>query len=338
MNNLTCLQFDPEIETISEFLERLQVQFSDILSQETVADSKKSTVLIKALPVNIITDLQRGLKPKKLSDATYAEIKSKLEEQFKVKKSIIGASVSFITRKQNQGETIEQYAQALNHLADSCNYSACCRSRYLRDIFVAGLISDKVISSLLHHDCDSLSFKDVVEKAKTFEAFTSDVQKIKCGGSCNAVSKNKFKNDSSKSKNGNVPPKNYVCIRCGSKSHYANKCFALNMTCNACNLKGHLSKCCKSTKRANCLQEEESTVSHNRNTSPGRRIASPGRRTASPGRRTASSNRHTASPAYYATSDNDAHQRYHSSDSSHHLHGGNPINSSDYESPFDFLA
>ena len=334
ISNLAGMQFDPEIETISEFLERLQVQFSDILGVESVADSKKSTVLIKALPVNIITDLQRGLKPKKLSEATFSEIKTKLEEQFKVKKSIIGASVSFISRKQKQGESIEQYAQALNHLADDCNYSACCRSRYLRDIFVAGLSSDKVISSLLHHDCDTKSFKDVVEKAKTIEAFTSDVENIKCAGNCNAISKNNFKNDSSKPKNGNAVPYTYVCIRCGQKAkHFANKCFALNLTCSACNMRGHPAKCCKNKKKAHNLQEEEESASHSRDSSPVVH------HTASSGARTTSSAAGATSSGHYASSARGSQHRYQSSsDSSHHLQGSTPTHSNDDDSPFDFLA
>ena len=239
-----CAKFEPDVETVCEFLERFQVQCSDQITTAGENENKLSTILIKALPVNIITDLQRGLKPKKLSEATYNEIQCMLKQQFEVKKSVVAASVSFISRKQNSGETIEQYAQALNNLADDCEYKPCCRSRYLRDIFVAGLNSTKIITALLHHECDKMDFKDVVQKAKMFEAFSKDVEDIKCDS--------KFSNAlSSNSNNSNVNryekvPNNYVCIRCGTKAkHFVKNCYAIKMTCSYCKKVGHISKCCK---------------------------------------------------------------------------------------------
>ena len=47
-----------------EFLERLQVQCSDQIANAGENQNKLSTILIKALPVNIIADLERGLKSK----------------------------------------------------------------------------------------------------------------------------------------------------------------------------------------------------------------------------------------------------------------------------------
>ena len=123
---------------------------------------QKAAVLIRALPVQIVTNVIRGLKPKGLATATFAEIEAILKGQFEVKKSLVAASYSFVSRKQKSGETIEAYAQSLNDLAESCGYSACCRSRYLRDIFVGGLSSPKVITALLHQDCDNMDFKAVV--------------------------------------------------------------------------------------------------------------------------------------------------------------------------------
>ena len=250
MTSFSGVQFDPQVETISEFFERFHVQFSDQLS-ENATDMKRSNILMKTLPVNIITDLQRGLKPKKLSEASFAEIEGKLKAQFEIKKSIIGASVKFISRKQHPGETIEQYAQTLNNLADSCEYKHCCRSRYLRDIFVAGLNSTKIISALLHHECDKMEFNTVVEKAKLLQTFTNDVENIKHEDRCHVVRREEA------SSRGKVVPRNYVCIRCGTKeNHFANECFALKLKCNNCSRIGHLAKCCKAKKKVNALTHE----------------------------------------------------------------------------------
>ena len=239
-----CAQFDPEVETMCEFLERFQVQCSEQITRADQNEIKLSAILIKSLPVNIITDLQRGLKPKKLSEATYSEIQCMLKQQFEVKKSVVAASVSFISRKQISSETIEQYAQTLNNLADHCEYKPCCRSRYLRDIFVAGLKSTKIITALLHHECDKMDFKDVVQKAKMFEAFSKDVDDIKCDSKfINALSSSS--NNTNINRYGKVP-NNYVCIRCSAKAkHFVNNCYAIKMTCSYCKKVGHIAKACK---------------------------------------------------------------------------------------------
>ena len=78
---------------------------------------------------------------------------SELNSQYEVKKSIVGASVRFLNRKQSSGETIETYARNLNVLANECSYSSCCLDRQLRDAFVAGIRDTGVLSSLLQ-ECD----------------------------------------------------------------------------------------------------------------------------------------------------------------------------------------
>ena len=160
---INCSQFNPKEENICEFLERFQVQSSDLLEKAGNDELKKAAILIKALPINIITDIQRRIKPNKLSSTGYTEITEKLTQQYEVKKSIIGASIQFINRKQSINESIESYAKTLNNLAAECKYSACCRDRLLRDTFVAGIRNSKILSSLLQ-DCKKRTFNDVVEK------------------------------------------------------------------------------------------------------------------------------------------------------------------------------
>ena len=257
--------FQPEVETVLEFLERFKMQCHDELNDADTTDVQKAALLIKALPVSIVTDIHRGLKPTKLSEAKYADITAKLQKQYEVTKSIVAASYSFVSRKQKPGESIEQFAQSLNNLADECDYKPCCRSRYLRDIFVAGLNSSSTITSLLHQDCDNKDFKYVVDKAKTIEAFSSDVQNIKFERKQSQSYKvkadyNKF-NSSSKEKDSSVPD-TYVCIRCNAKkSHFANNCFAKNLICKKCNKKGHIAAACRSkgSPRANAVHEETSS-------------------------------------------------------------------------------
>lgn len=265
MTTSSATVFQPEVESVTEFLERFKVQNAIALSAATGdgADAAKATILCRALPVAVITDVQRRIKPTSLSTATYEQIEKSLKSQYSVTKSPIGASVKFINRKQQQGETIETYAKVLNDLASECDYKDCCRDRMLRDIFVSGLSSNKLISNLLQ-DCEGKSFNDCIERAKTLVQLSNDAEDMKpeekmqssnrvdCNynnkSSANKSSKNKNKNNSSSYSSSKKVSNDYVCIRCGTRGkHLANDCFAIDMTCNKCSKKGHLAKVCKSS-------------------------------------------------------------------------------------------
>lgn len=231
-------QFHPELETIEEFLERFKVQMSDQLTQAGDDGQKKAAVLVKSLPVDVVTNLQQRLKPVLLSKATYSDLEQKLTAQYEIRKSTVGAAVQFLNRKQQPSESIEQFAKVINDLAASCRYQDCCRDRLLRDAFISGLRTSSIISGLLQ-DCDNKTFNDIVERAKLLEQLTSDAQDMRIKPEnyhANKVSEKSVK-----------CPDNYKCLRCGSNGkHFARDCFAINMLCNYCKKRGHLMKVCKS--------------------------------------------------------------------------------------------
>ena len=67
---------------------------------------------------------------KTLSNSTYAELESNLKSAYGTKKSVIGACVNFMSRKQKSGESIEVYSKSLNQLASMCDYGSCCETQY----------------------------------------------------------------------------------------------------------------------------------------------------------------------------------------------------------------
>ena len=100
--------YDTKTETFDEFHERFLVQNSEALTKAGVDGMKKAVILVKCLPVGVITELQRKLKPVKLSEANYETIVNNLTSQYESKKSIVGASVIFINRKQESGKIGER--------------------------------------------------------------------------------------------------------------------------------------------------------------------------------------------------------------------------------------
>ena len=243
----TISPFQPEIESVNEFLQRFQLQNLQTL-QATSDDAQKAAMLCRALPVNIITDIQRRLKPTVLTAATYSQIEENLKAQFEVKKSVIGSAVKFISRKQKANESIETYAKILNDLASQCDYSDCCRDRLLRDIFVSGLYSPKLISTLLQ-ECETKKFHECVERAKIIEQLASDAADIKPEAKLLQFKLDKSGGTPYSVKSTNKVPGNYLCIRCGAQAkHYAQNCFALKLKCRKCKKEGHLAKVCRSKK------------------------------------------------------------------------------------------
>ena len=248
--------FNPDLETVEEFLQRFKVQQHDVLYKAKDDSMRQAMFLANALPVNIITDIQRRLKPKLLTEATFTNIENHLVSAFSVKKSVIGAAVSFVNRKQKQAESIETYSKVLNELASQCGYSDCCRDRLLRDIFISGLRSSKLISVLIT-ECKLKKFSDCVDRVKIIEQVTLDVQDINPDENVHTSYKventdrrysnnNKTQSDSGRSPKTQNVPKNYKCIRCGTTGkHFVNDRFALNLRCNKCQKTGHISKVCK---------------------------------------------------------------------------------------------
>ena len=237
----SCEKFNPSEETIIEFLERFTMQADHFLQNAGNNSNKKAAILIKALPVPVITDLQRRLKPEKLSQSTYEQLVTKLTDQFVVKKSMVGASVKFLSRLQGGNESIEEYARSLNDLASECKYKDCCRDRLLRDSFICGLKSSSIVGGLLQ-DCETQenkSFNDCVSKAKLLEQISLDTLDLRSDSHVHKVD--------NRQEYSNKVPNNYTCIRCGVKSiHFANKCPIIKKICSKCNKVGHLARMCRS--------------------------------------------------------------------------------------------
>lgn len=262
--------FNPNLETVEEFLQRFKVQHYEVLLKAGENSTKRAMHLANALPVNILTDIQRRFKPKLLTEATFEDIENHLVSAFSVKKSVIGAAVSFVNRKQKPSESIETYSKVLNELASQCDYSDCCRDRLLRDIFISGLRSPKLIRVLIT-ECEQKKFSECVARAKVLEQVTQDVQDINPGEKVQSSFKiervtnkdgyHRKNHDHGSVSSKKTVPSTYKCIRCGSKAkHFVTDCYALKLKCNKCRKPGHIAQACKtkqSDAKSNYVAAEE---------------------------------------------------------------------------------
>lgn len=250
--------FKPEMESVDEFLERFKVQhFQQLAACKPEDVGKKAMLLACALPVDVLTSIQRKLKPTLLTAAKMDDIEKHLKSLYSTKKSIVGAAVAFVSRKQLPQESIEEYAKVLNDLASHCEYKDCCLNRQLRDIFLAGLKSSKLIAAILP-DCDDKSFEDVVERAKTLEQLNIDIEEInpqkspmqhKLRSGRSSLQSSEREDVGTVSRRSNGPPASYTCGRCtATGKHYASNCFAKDLKCKECNMKGHIIRACRNKK------------------------------------------------------------------------------------------
>lgn len=274
--------FKTDVETVEEFIERFKLQNRQALHKARNDSLTRASLLANSLPVEILANIQRRLKPIPISDATYEDIEENLIAAYGVKKSIIGAAVAFLSRRQKSQETIEDYSKCLNELSSQCNYSECCRGRLLRDVFIQGLSSPKLMRALIT-DCEESSFQQVIARAKTLEQITRDVadmnptEKVHSHFKLDRPGPNQRQRQHGGEARARIVPTDYVCIRCGKSNHFADQCYARDKKCIKCNKKGHLSTVCRSkTSWSNSNQvadeEDDAIVNQMRIIKPGSRV------------------------------------------------------------------
>ena len=240
-SNPTCLSYDRDAETISEFITRFSVQCSEQLHRVRNDDTKLVALLMRALPVSVFTDVQRALSPASITDVTYEEIKKTLTRLYTVKKSVLGASVQFYNCKQKPGQSVEEFSRDIRYFSQQCGFDASVPlSRIQRDVFLAGLSSASVVTSILQIS-DDIAFEEAVNKATVFTQLRHDTSMINQPINQVDNSVDVFNVQQA------ALPSSYVCIRCGQRAkHRAQNCYALTLKCNICSKIGHISRMCKS--------------------------------------------------------------------------------------------
>ena len=96
----------------------------------------------------------------------YKTVLTKFDSFFQVCRNVIFERARFNSRRQQEGETVEQYIMELYRLADNCNYQEI--KEMIRDRLVVR-IRDKALSQQLHMD-SKLTLEKAETKARQCEA------------------------------------------------------------------------------------------------------------------------------------------------------------------------
>nr|CAI5821217.1 unnamed protein product [Callosobruchus analis] len=175
----------------------------------------------------------------------------------------------FQSRKQQEGESVQEYYYALQKLSINCKFGEYLKMA-LRNQFVYGLHSRRIQSRLL--ETRDLTLDRAVEISTSMEMSERDANQLhrKTNSVDAIVQKNKRRNpnqDNATSRpsvsktvhNSQINTHKSFCYRCGDTRHFANKCNMTNVICNFCKRKGHLQRVCTKAKRASNTNEIEET-------------------------------------------------------------------------------
>ena len=158
----------------------------------------------------------------------------------------------FNRRKQEPGETYDQYRTALRKIAECCDFNTITPEEILRDHLLFGIRDNKVRERLLRET--KLTLKKTDEICRASESMLAQMKVVddNAGALINVINQDereqKFARERGKFKGKHAQPKE--CGNCG-RSHDVSKresCPAYGKTCRKCGKPNHFAaKCCSRT-------------------------------------------------------------------------------------------
>lgn len=154
--------FDKETTKWERWIARLEIAFK---FYKTSNDDQVHGLLVHLGPsaFDSLADFLNGADPTTL---TYAQLKAKLEDLFAPKKLEIAENFKFYNRRQMQGEDIQTFANALNHLSAQCNFGSF-KEKALLNQFVVGVNDVRIQRSLL--ETKNLDYDKALQAATALE-------------------------------------------------------------------------------------------------------------------------------------------------------------------------
>ena len=151
------------------------------------------------------------------------------------------------SRRQEEGETLDQFIQELTKLSKECTFTTVTATQYcdeyIRDAFINGLNSRDIRQRLLENV--ELSKEDAFRQARALEMAQKHSSQYH-----NPISAAlQPPNDDSLTNAGVSQPNDTSldkkCFFCGLSRHHRSKCPARDSVCNHCSKTGHWERVCK---------------------------------------------------------------------------------------------
>lgn len=262
----TIEQFDNAKNQWSRWVKRLEGAFTIF----NVPDDKKVGYLLHYMGADAFDTLCDKLAPEDPWLKEYKFLVDYMQQYYNPAPLEIAENFRFNKRRQQEGESVQEYLTALQKLAINCNFGTYLKTA-LRNQFVFGLKNEKILYRLL--ETKDLTLERALEISVSMELSSRDVAQLHQKGNVHNIAFQKknynvTKTNSNHNNSNTIASKNSnssstenrikKCYRCGSTKHLANKCNKINVICKFCNVKGHLQKVCtKAAKQASDTNQVE---------------------------------------------------------------------------------
>ncbi|XP_049886860.1 uncharacterized protein LOC126381431 [Pectinophora gossypiella] len=238
--------FDYKNQEWSVFYGRLKL----FIKLNDIKADKQSAVLLTSFSDDSYRLVSNLLHPKRVDEATFDEMVTKLNSHFTPKRSTFADRSRFYEAVKFDNENAEEWAARLRGLAVHCEFGTELEV-VLRDRFVLGFRSGPERDRLCEQDISSLTLAKALQiaqqaacarQARASDSVPAVIVKEEPLYKTNA-------NRAGRSGGGGGAERRRgdqkCCTVCGLKNHVAEKCRFKNYRCNKCNNKGHLKKVCE---------------------------------------------------------------------------------------------
>ena len=185
----------------------------------------------------------------------------KFEQYCTPRKNLIVERHRFLTRNQEQSETIDQYVTELKTLATSCEWGDI-KDDLICSRIVSGIVSTRVRERLLREP--ELKLPRAIEicqanelSVRQLKLFDNDKEIEAINRTCQPRRKHipdsKLPEDRKPKQNRNESKTWKTCTNCGSK-HPKQKCPAFGRQCNKCKKFNHYGKMCRSSGKVDTVE------------------------------------------------------------------------------------
>ncbi|KRY59825.1 Retrovirus-related Pol polyprotein from transposon [Trichinella britovi] len=179
---------------------------------------------------------------------TYDESIAKLNEVYVKPKNVIFARYEFISRKQRDGESLEEFLHALQPLSKNCEYKNVTAEQYreemIRDAFINNMSSNEIRTRLLEHSVISLQ-----ETANKAMALNSAKENAKLYTKSDPIIHLVSAADPGIEMTNTSAAIKQEYYFCGKRRHPRANCPTRNTTCKNYGRVGHFAKVCRSASK-----------------------------------------------------------------------------------------
>ena len=273
------LDIDPNAQHASNSWRHWKQTFTNFLNSLSTAmaplsDDDKLRLLTNYVSPNIYTYFSEC--------STFTEAIKMMDDAYIKVRSIIFARHELATRKQSEGENLDQYLHELKNLASYCDFKSVSaaeyQDEYTRDAFINGLRNSYIRQRLLERP--NLDLKEAFKIARSLElaeeqsnaysssdprfsasAAISDTLTIQGKSTSTETTPKEHSSTASTISHSKSTARNQLqrCYWCGGARHNRRFCPARNDNCHKCNSPGHWAKVCRGGVRSHPSKPEKAT-------------------------------------------------------------------------------